>query len=267
MATLLTTLLAITIIILLMLGISNAYCVKLSINSIKNRNSYLFVITNIFIAIVFVISYCSYLVLFSFSYTQIAFITANFVFLLSAIFMYLASILTREMGGLLYKLDAISKIDSLTGIYNRGYIEKRMGREFNRDKRYNRLACLVMIDINNFKHINDTYGHQMGDKVLILVAQTLLDLRRENDIVGRYGGDEFLIILPETDSVRAYFFIERLKRELAKRCFQQFGNSLSFTISVGANDIQEEHQTYHQWLHSADINLYATKKQFKHNVA
>jgi len=93
--------------------------------------------------------------------------------------------------------------DGLTGVYNRQYFNKLMNDEIERSKRHGKVFSVMMIDIDKFRVINDSYGHLTGDHILITVTKVLKDIVRTYDIIGRFGGDEFMIFLPETDCLGA----------------------------------------------------------------
>ncbi|MFG1490546.1 GGDEF domain-containing protein, partial [Oceanospirillum sp. HFRX-1_2] len=158
------------------------------------------------------------------------------------------------------ELARLSRTDRLTGLNNRGHWEERLDQEFRRFKRSQTPSSLVMFDIDHFKQVNDTYGHQAGDEVIKLVASTLLKLQRETDISGRYGGEEFGIILLETNAEQAVIMAERLRVSLETSKVEYEGQSIQFTISLGVCEIANEMTEYNQWLELADQALYSSKR-------
>ncbi|NLM01645.1 MAG: GGDEF domain-containing protein [Treponema sp.] len=106
-------------------------------------------------------------------------------------------------------------IDSLTGLFNRRYMDIILKKEFNRCTRYDKNLSICIIDIDDFKKVNDTFGHQFGDDVLQELANALKNVLREEDIVCRYGGEEFLLILPETDNNGAFILCERIRKNIS----------------------------------------------------
>ena len=134
--------------------------------------------------------------------------------------------------------------------------------EYRRAKRLNHSLTIVMMDINNFKQINDNYGHALGDQALRLTASAMQAVLRVGvDWIGRFGGDEFVIILPETDPVQVENIIFRL-RENVKASTQNLSEGLSMvTISVGTADLVESIQSLDELLESADQAMYLDKKQ------
>jgi len=113
------------------------------------------------------------------------------------------------------QLEQQAVTDPLTGSYNRRYLEARLEEEFQASRRYKRAFSLIMLDLDHFKRVNDTQGHDVGDHLLKIVTNTLRDQVRTSDLVTRYGGDEFMVIMPETDREDAAIVVERLRQELS----------------------------------------------------
>ena len=158
------------------------------------------------------------------------------------------------------QLKALSREDRLTGLYNRGYWEECLEHEFDRFVRSQTLSSVVMLDIDFFKKVNDTYGHQAGDEVIRVVAQTMQYHARKTDIVGRYGGEEFGIILLDTNGERAMVFAERLRAAVEALVVSYGEHKLRFTISLGVAECRNEFQTALEWLEQADQALYQSKQ-------
>lgn len=164
-------------------------------------------------------------------------------------------------------LEQLSRTDRLTQLYNRGYWEECLAREFARHKRYQSDASLVMFDIDHFKRVNDTYGHQVGDKVIQLVSALLKKNLRNIDIAGRYGGEEFGAILPDTGIEGARLFAERLRESAEALHFRAGDQEIRFTISLGVADLSSPCPTYKQWLEHADKALYDSKHAGRNRVS
>ncbi len=164
---------------------------------------------------------------------------------------------------LLRKIEFTSTHDKLTGLKNRGAIERRLNEEVKLAKRYNGFLSLLLLDIDHFKQVNDQYGHHVGDEALRVVGNMLLQLVRETDIAGRFGGEEFLILAPNTDLKSSVI--------LAKRILKKFRNSeipidnkshtLSITASIGISSLSESIHDATNLLKNADKNLYKAKNQ------
>jgi diguanylate cyclase (GGDEF)-like protein len=123
--------------------------------------------------------------------------------------------------------------DSLTHLYNRRHFLDVASREIARSARFNRPISLLMIDIDHFKSINDTYGHLTGDAVLRDVAMRLRSNLRQSDILARYGGEEFILLMPETDQAQAWIGAERLRKLVTAVPFDSGSGPLTVTISIG----------------------------------
>ncbi|MDO9027105.1 MAG: GGDEF domain-containing protein [bacterium] len=155
--------------------------------------------------------------------------------------------------------------DSLTGLYNRRFIDLQLSREFLRAQRYNRNLIVIMADLDHFKRINDDFGHQTGDQVLISISQMLKESCREVDFIARYGGEEFLLLLPETPSNGAIFVCERIRKTVEGHDWDQLKSGLKVTISQGIsyNTKVESHLVM---LHQADAKLYEAKRAGRNTV-
>ena len=156
--------------------------------------------------------------------------------------------------------------DSLTNIYNRRYFFDAAQREFSRALRYKNPISLIMLDLDNYKTINDTAGHLVGDMALVIIANHFVENIRESDIVCRYGGDEFSIILPETDLTQALEFAERLRVLIGETPIEIEQNKFSITLSVGVASINEKTTDLSQLLISADKALYDAKNGGRNRV-
>jgi len=156
------------------------------------------------------------------------------------------------------RLINLSRLDSLTGLANRRYFLERLEQECERQKRSGKALCLVMIDADHFKRINDTYGHLTGDAVLRGIADLLSrHMRVAGDLPARVGGEEFAILMPETDLEGALKVCQRVERSLQTLPFFCSGKSFTVTLSIGvveSFDLRPENL-----LHYADANLYKAK--------
>ncbi len=156
--------------------------------------------------------------------------------------------------------------DSLTGLYNRRYFQQALGREFARAKRYNLPLSIVMFDIDHFKNVNDTYGHQFGDKVIAGIAKQIKDSLRRTDYICRYGGEEFVLILPETTSSNAVIPIERIREKIESNCFSCYNEDITVTISAGIACIELKMTTEAELIKRADESLYKAKENGRNRV-
>lgn len=159
-----------------------------------------------------------------------------------------------------FKLRYLSRHDSLTTLYNRRILDELLKRDIHRAQRYHTPLSVCMLDIDYFKQINDTYGHQMGDRVIKELAALLKNSLREIDYSGRYGGEEFVIVLPETSLSHAHDFAVRLIKTIAALKFQSDTQVLfSITVSIGVAELDEKHNSYEALIKAADIAMYRAK--------
>ncbi|MDH5360100.1 MAG: diguanylate cyclase [Gammaproteobacteria bacterium] len=156
-------------------------------------------------------------------------------------------------------LGKLSRTDKLTQLYNRGYWEESLDIEFERSKRSSQISTLVMFDIDHFKNVNDTYGHQAGDEVIRNASRTLLNNLRKTDVAGRYGGEEFAIILTNTEAHTALYFAERLRKKIESQIVAHDGVEIRYTISLGVAELSPEMDNHQQWIEAADSALYESK--------
>jgi len=157
------------------------------------------------------------------------------------------------------ELARLSRTDRLTELFNRGYWEECLNQEFLREQRSGGESSLIMFDIDHFKPVNDTHGHQAGDEVIRKVAQLLKSMARETDFAGRYGGEEFVLLLPDTGAQGALGVAERLRKALESKPIQYEELSLQITISLGISVFSPDLVSAHHWLERADQALYQAK--------
>ncbi len=160
-------------------------------------------------------------------------------------------------------------IDALTPAFNHRYFQEALAKEIHRHARAGRALALAMVDIDNFKKINDTFGHPVGDEILKGLVEELMINARDSDIVSRYGGEEFVIIFPETSAKAAGEAANRLRElvELREFAFPQVGRSLRITISVGLAVFPSDGENSADLIARADAALYYAKKHGKNQVA
>ena len=149
--------------------------------------------------------------------------------------------------------------DGLTGISNRQSVEKSLQIEFERSKRYNSPLSLILLDVDHFKDVNDTYGHQKGDEILIAFASLLKKACRANDIAARYGGEEFLMILPQSNAQGAFKIAERVREEMMKISFTGNESNFAVTVSCGVAEFNKDYESINKLIAAADQALYKAK--------
>jgi len=161
------------------------------------------------------------------------------------------------------KLTKLTTMDDLTGIFNRYYFNKTLAHEIERAHRYKLNLSLVSFDIDHFKKVNDTYGHDVGDVVLQVLAKKILENIRTTDLLCRVGGEEFSIIMPETPLDEAGNFAERLRHEVESLVFKEFKHNI--TISLGVVMLQEA-ESLQEIYKRADEALYLVKNTGRNRV-
>jgi len=176
------------------------------------------------------------------------------------------NLLTRE-----YSSEGLVRLaitDYLTGLRTRGYLEQQLDLELKRSERRREKFALLMIDIDHFKHLNDTFGHHVGDQVLRGVASILARDMREVDTVARYGGEEFAIVLPGTTEAGARYVAERLRRAVERAGFSSgSGRSIQhLTISIGLAVYDADARFKRELIEMSDAALYAAKNEGRNCV-
>ncbi len=169
------------------------------------------------------------------------------------------------------KIMQLTTTDALTGCYNRTYSNEHLPYEIKRSKRYGRSLSIVLCDIDNFKKVNDTYGHMAGDQVLKSFVQCIIEsIRKDVDWIARYGGEEFLIVLPEIDAQGAFSLAKRLCSDIAQMAIEIQRKEIHVTASFGlagfGPDTPYEKTTSEFLLNTADKFLYQAKVQGKNKV-
>ncbi|MBC8504698.1 MAG: diguanylate cyclase [Anaerolineales bacterium] len=176
-----------------------------------------------------------------------------------------AEILRRE--SVEQKLMVQATTDPLTKLYNRRQFFDLAERELSRAERKNRPICIILLDIDKFKEVNDTYGHLVGDQVLVRLAELCLINFRKYDIWARYGGEEFIAMLPETDIQDCKLISERLRKIVANTNMQFDQITLSITISMGISCIDADSDlSFDELLDQADQALYQSKREGRNRV-
>jgi diguanylate cyclase (GGDEF)-like protein len=156
------------------------------------------------------------------------------------------------------RLQALALTDALTGLPNRRFGMERLEQEWAVAARGRRPVCCMMVDIDHFKKINDTYGHHFGDEALRIVAASLRQAARKQDVVCRLGGEEFLVISADTDEQAGFQYAERLRLHVATQPLNVQGKTLSLTVSIGLAS-NAQYENVEAMMHKADERLYAAK--------
>ncbi len=160
----------------------------------------------------------------------------------------------------------MAKTDALTGVNNRYSFLEHSIKEFERFKRYGTPCSVLLLDVDHFKDINDTYGHMAGDTVLKALATTCVSILRSTDIFGRMGGEEFAALLVETSLEQAYAVAERMRGAIEELVVPSDGEDIRFTVSIGVTELQPDDKTLERTQHRADELMYEAKAQGRNRV-
>lgn len=194
------------------------------------------------------------------------------VFLAGAVFVLMV---TRLMLSTTHDVRRITKLelenitDPLLGIYNRRYMEQRLQEEVSRANRYATPLSLCIIDIDDFKRVNDSFGHPVGDKVLRRLSDLLRERMRDVDLFARYGGEEFVVLLPSTGAEDAYVFADRMRQLVADASLSGTAEGLPdirCTVSIGVTTSSRSKLTGTELLREADDALYQAKNGGRNRV-
>ncbi|SEK74123.1 diguanylate cyclase (GGDEF) domain-containing protein [Colwellia chukchiensis] len=167
----------------------------------------------------------------------------------------------------LQELALSNRIDGLTQAFNRKHWEECLAAEFSRARRHHSSLALVMLDLDHFKLLNDTHGHQGGDKVLIETAKAINELLRMGDLFGRYGGEEFAVILPNTELSGAEEVAERIRQTIALKAVDYQGQNIGITVSLGVAVLAQQDKRYEDLISRADNALYKAKFSGRNRVS
>ncbi|HVW55516.1 MAG TPA: diguanylate cyclase [Rhizobiaceae bacterium] len=164
------------------------------------------------------------------------------------------------------ELERLATVDGMTGIYNRRHFLNLADREWERARRYQRPISFLMIDIDHFKNINDSFGHQVGDAVIVHLAEVARGCKRDADVLARVGGEEFALLLPETGLEEAMIVAERLRVEVSQTKFPLMPAQIESTISIGAASAADHMREFSILMRTADEALYEAKRRGRNRV-
>ncbi|MBC8287909.1 MAG: GGDEF domain-containing protein [Nitrospinae bacterium] len=160
------------------------------------------------------------------------------------------------------RAEKLSTTDGLTGLDNHQQMQTLLKNEVVRCRRYNSPLSVIMMDIDHFKEVNDTHGHQKGDEILLDFSAIIKKFCRSNDVAARYGGEEFFLVLPETHIAGALHIAERIREEMAIQKFQSKGKNFQVTVSCGIAEFDSTHmQEAANLIKVADLALYKAKHE------
>ena len=164
------------------------------------------------------------------------------------------------------KLYQQASCDPLTGLSNRNYFQRELSKFVSLGLRYNRVFSVMMLDIDFFKKVNDTYGHNVGDNVLKMVANILTSNMRDNDVAARFGGEEFIILLPETSLNETVAVAERIRMTIESCNLKPFGCQHGITISIGISEFPLHGISNEELVKRSDGALYEAKTSGRNRV-
>ncbi len=179
---------------------------------------------------------------------------------------YITTMLSQDILNAMARIKLISETDELTHAYNMRAFNAIARRECALAKRHNRKFSLLMVDSDNLKMVNDTHGHEAGDKLIKLVVQCVLDDLRATDVVARYGGDEFLCLLPEAGTEAAAMVAERIRARIAETALNAGSDAVSTSVSIGVATYPEHGDEFDKLARNADRALYDSKAQGRNRV-
>ncbi|MCD2449660.1 diguanylate cyclase [Methylicorpusculum oleiharenae] len=174
--------------------------------------------------------------------------------------------LTRALKDANARLTLLAMTDPLTGAHNRRYFIDMLKNEMSRARRYQHPMSLMVIDIDRFKNINDSFGHDAGDQVIMEVVKTSAEVLRKNDVFSRFGGEEFTILMPETTLEEAAQIAARLCEKVAETQLATDHHQINFTVSGGVVQLEDGDLTPEAILKRADIALYQAKQQGRNRI-
>lgn len=157
------------------------------------------------------------------------------------------------------QLEKTNRLDGMTGLFNRRYWQEQYELSYKLAKRKQYPASVLILDIDHFKKVNDTYGHHTGDQVIKHVSALLQKVARETDVVGRYGGEEFVVLMPCSSQSDAKVLAERIREAVENSSVQHDGITIKVTVSVGGAEYTQEFKNVEDWLNHADACLYKAK--------
>jgi diguanylate cyclase (GGDEF)-like protein len=221
----------------------------------------------------FIAGYLAYTIFNWDSYGQASELLVSGIFFFGAWFVFIVNSLALQASidvKRISKLEMENVTDSLMGIHNRRYFDLRLDQEFSRARRYDLALSLLLLDIDHFKEVNDTYGHQVGDTILVNLGQLIEETVRKPDIVARYGGEEIVVITPNAPLSGGAILAERLRElvETAVLASPSDGapQDVSLTVSIGVSAISPEIENCNDLFERADKALYRAKHQGRNQV-
>lgn len=221
--------------------------------------------------VLFFVGYLAYANVFWGNHSKLIDLIVPAIFFLGACFVWLTATLSLQTMSDVMRITLLERetiTDSLTGLFNRRYLDRRLNEDIATAHRYSLPLSIMMIDIDHFKPVNDQFGHQAGDRVLVSLGEIISETLRESDYVARYGGEEFLVVAPYTPLLDATELSERLRKqvELASFKLPDVPDEIRLTVSIGVASLGEGIDNIERLVHVADDNLYRAKAAGRNRV-
>jgi len=179
---------------------------------------------------------------------------------------YITTMLSADIRFAVDKIKRVSDTDELTGLYNMRAFTMVLSRNFKQAMRYSHKLSIVMLDCDNLKQVNDTHGHESGNRLLQHVARTIRSELRGSDVLARYGGDEFIALLPETDASGAREMGERIRRSIEMSRLDVHGTDVISTVSIGIASFPDDGGSLEMIMEKADKAMYYAKERGRNRV-
>jgi len=224
--------------------------------------------------VLFVVGYAGYIGVFWDAHSNLFDLIVPGIFFFGACFVWLTVALSLQTALELMRISVLERdtfTDSLTGTFNRRYLDRRLKEEVASARRYGLPLAVLMLDIDHFKNINDSYGHPIGDQVLVSVAEICAEELRDSDMLARYGGEEFIVIAPHTPVSFAADIAERLRARIESHRFNPRSEKaeipeITVTVSIGVTNYDDDTASAEDLLQAVDRNLYRAKEKGRNRV-
>lgn len=223
---------------------------------------------------IFLVGYLGYAWYFRGNHAHLHDLIVPVVFFLGACFVWLTVNLSLQTAVDVMRINHLEQeniVDPLTGVYNRRFMERRLNEEITRALRYELPLSVLLIDIDHFKLINDSHGHQTGDQVLASFTSLIKSQLRETDFLARYGGEEFMVFTTLTPRQSVINLAERLRARVESHSFKLPGPQggtleIRLTCSIGLANLDDRLHSFEKLIHSADENLYRAKREGRNRI-
>lgn len=224
--------------------------------------------------VLFVLGYLGYLTVVANEHSAVTDLIVPGIFFFGACFVWFSTYIALQTALDVMRISVLEHeilTDPLTGIYNRRFLEQRLAEEISKARRYGFELSILLFDLDHFKRINDEYGHQVGDRMLVEISRLAIGQLRDSDILARYGGEEFLVIAPGTELDEAMRLAERLRAHVESHDFLVKDGvigaaGLDMTISIGVAGFMGSDDSAEALIGRADRNLYRAKRAGRNRV-